>query len=100
MLFKLMSFNMHLNVMVLTSLLVSAKSCIVLLNKYIAKDVDICLFASEGRDNDIDENNESGKVFKEVRFVCAAPECQSTSGCHYLKHKKDQSCDQHLFCEK
>ena len=56
--------------------------------KEVAKDIDKCLFADEGIDYDIDDSDESGKVFKEVRFVCAAPECQSTSGCHYLKHKK------------
>ena len=51
------------------------------------------------RKNDIDDNDKPGKVFKAVRFVCAAPECLSISGCHYLKHKKDQTCDHHLFCE-
>ena len=67
--------------------------------KEVAKDIDKCLFAGEGIDYDIDDNDESGKVFKEVRFVCAAPECQSTSGCHYLKHKKGHSCDIYLRCE-
>ena len=63
--------------------------------KEVAKDVDKCLFTCD----DIVDNNESGKVFKEVRFVCAAPECQSTSGCHYLKHKKGQTCDLYLRCK-
>ena len=67
--------------------------------KEVAKDIDKCLFAGEGIDYDIDDNDESGKVFKEVRFVCAAPECQSTSGYHYLKHKKGQTCDLYLRCE-
>ena len=67
--------------------------------KEVAKEVDKCLFANKGNDNDTDDKDVSGKVFKEVRFVCAAPECQSTSGCHYLKHKKGQTCDLYLRCE-
>ena len=67
--------------------------------KEVAKEVDKCLFASEGIDNDTDDNDESGKVFKEVRFVCAAPECQSTSDYHYLKDKKGQTCDVYLCCK-
>ena len=46
--------------------------------------MDKCLFTNEDRDNNIADNDESGKVFKEVQFVRAAPECQSTSVCHYL----------------
>ena len=67
--------------------------------KEVAKEVDKCLFASEGIDTDTDDNDESGKVFKEVRFVCAAAECQSTSDFHYLKHKKGQTCDVYLRCK-
>ena len=67
--------------------------------KEVAIEVDKCLFASEDSDNDIDDGDKSGKVFKEVQFVCAAPECQSTSCCHYLKHKKGQTCDLYLRCE-
>ena len=63
--------------------------------KEVAREVDKCLFASD----DIVDYDESGKVFKEVQFVCAAPECQSTSGCHYLKHKKGQTCDLYLRCK-
>ena len=63
--------------------------------KEAAKEVDKCLFTCD----DIVDNNKSGKVFKEVQFLCAAHECQSTSGCHYLKHKKDQTCDLYLHCE-
>ena len=63
--------------------------------KEVAKEVDKCLFASD----DIADNDESGKVFKDVQYVCAAPECLSTSSCHYLKHKKDQTCDLYLHCE-
>ena len=63
--------------------------------KEVAKDVDKCLFACD----DIVDSDESSKVFKEVRFVCATPKCQSTSGCHYLKHTKGQTCDLYLHCE-
>ena len=63
--------------------------------KEVTKDVDKCLFTCD----DIIDSDESGKVFKEVRFICAAPECQSASDCHYLKHKKGQTCDLYLRCE-
>ena len=62
-----------------------------------ALDVDVCLFG--GMEREDDDDNESGKVFKEVRFVCAKSECQA-SGLHYLEHVKGHSCDLHLFCEK
>ena len=65
----------------------------------VAKEVDKCLFANVSNDNDTDDRDMSGRVFKEVCFVCAAPECQSTSRCHYLKHKKGQTCDLYLRCE-
>ena len=67
--------------------------------KKVAKEVDICLFASEGRRDDIYDNDESGKVFKEARFICGAPDCVSTTSPHYLKHKKGQTEDLYLCCE-
>ena len=57
------------------------------------------MFANEVSDNNTDDRDMSGRVFKEVRFVCAAPECQSTSDHHYLNHKKGQTCDLYLRCE-
>ena len=65
--------------------------------KEVAKEVDKCLFASEGRHIGI--YDESGKVFKEVRFICGTLDCQSTSGPHYLKHNKGQTEDLYLCCE-
>ena len=62
--------------------------------KEVAKDVDECLFPCD----DINYNDDSGKVFKEI-CVCATPDCQSTSCCHYLKHKKGQTCDLNLCCK-
>ena len=67
--------------------------------KEVAKEVDKCLFANDGNDNDVDDKGVSGKVFKEIRFVCAAPDCRSTSDYHYLKHKKGQTCDLYIRCE-
>ena len=65
----------------------------------VAKEVDTCLFGSLKMENN---NNESeyGKVYKEIRFVCAAQECQSTSDCHYLNHVNGQSRDLNIYCEK
>ena len=65
----------------------------------VAKDVDACLFGSLGMEDD-DNESESGKVFKKIRFVCAAQECQSTSGPHYLNHVNGQRCDLNIYCEK
>ena len=65
----------------------------------VAKNVDTCLFGSVEREYVDDDESESGKVFKEVRFVCAAPDCQSDSEFHYLKHVKGQTCDLHLCCQ-
>ena len=65
----------------------------------VAKDVDACLFGSLRMEHNNDES-EYGKVYKEIRFVCAAQECQSTSGCHYLNHVNGQGRDLNIYCEK
>ena len=65
----------------------------------VAKDVDACLFGSLGMEDD-DNESESGKVFKKIRFVCTAQECQSTAGTHYLNHVKGQSIDLNIYCER
>ena len=65
----------------------------------VAKDVDACVFGSLRMEHYNDES-EYGKVYKEIRFVCAAQECQSTSGCHYLNHVNGQGRDLNIYCEK
>ena len=59
--------------------------------------MDTCLF---GRMKDDENKSESGKVFKDIRLVCAGPDCQSICGFHYLKHLKGHSRDLYLRCEE